>query len=383
MARQRRLANVTSVSPLRSGRKSGFTMRSTAASITWAAALACGLALAVTPAAAQQPFYKDKTVELIISTGAGGGLDTNARLVARHLPKHIPGHPTIVSKNMPGAGHIRAANYIANQAPKDGTTIGTLIPAFVMAQVLQRSEGIQFDAAKLQWLASTSASNSSIYVWRASGVASMEDAKTRPVLMGGTGSGSYTTLYPLVLNHVIGTKFKIITGYISTAEIRLAMERGEVEGRAGNNLNSLRQETGDWLKDNKIVLLAQVGIERDKDFPDVPLMLELAKSKDDQQVLRLFSADVVIGRPFLTGPGVPAERVAILRKAFEDLMVDPEFLKEAAASEIDISPVSGDRVQALVEDLIHTPADIVARAKLAMQSADAADAAAGGKGKKQ
>ena len=346
--------------------------------IAAASAAALTVCLGLPAAAQQQPFYKDKTIELIISTGAGGGLDTNARLVARHLARHIPGQPTIVSKNMPGAGHIRAANYIANQAPKDGTTIGTLIPAFVMAQVLQRSEGIQFDAAKLQWLASTSASNSSIYVWKASGVASIEDAKTRPVLMGGTGSGSYTTLYPLVLNHVIGTKFKIISGYISTAEIRLAMERGEVEGRAGNNLNSIRQETGDWLKDGKIILLAQVGIERDKEFPNAPLMLELARTEEERQVLKLFSADVVIGRPFLAGPGVPAERVAILRKAFDELVKDPEFLKEAASSDIDISPVSGERVQHLVEDLIHTPADIVARAKLAMQSAEAAE---GGDGK--
>src|SRR5688572_27249451 len=174
-------------------------------------------------AVAQGDFYKGKTIELIISTGVGGGLDANARMVARHLSKHIPGNPTIVVKNMPGAGHVRAANYIYNQAPKDGTTIGTLIPAFVMAQVLGRSDAIQFDAAQMPWLASTSASNGTLYIWKDTGVATVEDARKKTVLMGGTGAGSYTTLYPLVMNHVLGTQFKIISGYNSGAEVRLAM----------------------------------------------------------------------------------------------------------------------------------------------------------------
>ena len=150
------------------------------------------------PAAAQADFYKGKTVELIISTGAGGGLDTNGRIVARHLGNHIPGNPTIVAKNMPGAGHIRAANYVFNQAPKDGTTIGTFIPIFVMAQVLERSKSIQFNPANFQWLVSTSSSNSTVYVWHTTGVKTLEDAMQRQVLMGGTGVGSYNVIYPTV-----------------------------------------------------------------------------------------------------------------------------------------------------------------------------------------
>jgi tripartite-type tricarboxylate transporter receptor subunit TctC len=317
-------------------------------------------------ASAQTDFYKGKTIELIISTGVGGGLDTNARMVARYLPKHIPGNPTIVAKNMPGAGHVRAANYIYNQAPKDGTTIGTLIPAFVMAQVLDRTDAIQFDAAKMPWLASTSASNSTVYVWKATGVTSVEEAKKKQVLMGGTGAGSYTTLYPLVMNHLLGTKFKIVSGYTSTAEIRLAMERGEVEGRAGNNFNSLKAENADWLRDGKIVLLAQVGLERDAEFSAVPLMTDLAKTDEERRILKLFSADVVIGRPFLTAPGVPADRVAMLRKAFADMTKDPEFLKESAAANLDVSLVEGEKIQKIVEELVNTPPDIVAKAKIAM-----------------
>jgi tripartite-type tricarboxylate transporter receptor subunit TctC len=319
------------------------------------------------PASAQADFYKGKTIELIISTGVGGGLDTNARMVARHLSKHIPGNPTIVAKNMPGAGHVRAANFIYNNAPKDGTTIGTLIPAFVMAQLLNRTDAIQFDAAKMQWLASTSSSNSTVYVSSRAGVKSVEDAKKKQVLMGGTGAGSYTTLYPIVMNHILGTQFKIVSGYTSTAEIGLAMERGEVQGRAGNNFNSLKSENPDLLRDNKIAIITQVGLERDPEFKSVPLLLEFARNEEEKKILTLFSADVVIGRPFLAPPGVPAERVEILRKAFAAVTKDPDFLKDAAQANLDVQLVEGARVQKIVEDLVSTPADIIAKAKIAME----------------
>jgi tripartite-type tricarboxylate transporter receptor subunit TctC len=318
-------------------------------------------------AAAQADFYKGKTIELIISTGVGGGLDTNARMVARHLPKHIPGNPTIIAKNMPGAGHVRAANFIDNQAPKDGTTIGTLIPAFVLAQVLNRTDAIQFDAAKMPWLASTSASNSTVYVWKTTGVNTIDDAKKKMVLMGGTGAGSYTTLYPLILNHVLGTQFKIVSGYTSTAEIGLAMERGEVQGRAGNNFNSLKSENPELLKEGKIAILAQVGLERDPEFKSVPLLVDFAKTDEERQILKLFSADVVIGRPFLTAPGVPAERVEILRKAFAAMTKDPDYLKDSAQANLDVQLVEGEKIQKIVEELVATPPDIVAKAKLAME----------------
>ena len=251
------------------------------------------------PAAAQAEFYKGKTVELIISTGAGGGLDTNGRIVARHLGNHIPGNPTVVAKNMPGAGHIRAANYVFNQAPKDGTTIASFIPIFVMAQVLERSKSIQFNPANFNWLVSTSSSNSTIYVWHTTGVKTLDQAMEKEVLMGGTGVGSYNVIYPTVTNSVLGTKFKIVMGYPSTTEIAIAMERGEVQGRAGNNFNSLTSEHGEWLKTGKINLLAQVGLERDPDFPTVPLLTEFAKTDEARQILQFFSTDIVVGRPFV------------------------------------------------------------------------------------
>ncbi len=323
--------------------------------------------MAPAPAAAQADFYKGKTIDLVISTGVGGGLDANARVVARHLADHIPGNPTIVPRNMPGAGHIRAANFVFSQAPKDGTVIATFIPIFVMAQVLDRSKGIQFDPANFNWLASTSSSNTTVYVWHTSSVKSVEDATKREVLMGGTGVGSYTIMYPTVMNSVIGTRFKLVTGYQSTAEIGLAMERGEIEGRAGNNFNSIKAENAEWLRSGKIKLITQVGLERDAEFPDLPLLTDFAKSDDDRQVLKLFSTDVVIGRPFVTSPGVPPDRVAMLRKAFDEMLRDPAYLDDSQKAALDVTPIAGARVQTIVTDLVHTPADIVAKAKLAME----------------
>ena len=322
------------------------------------------------PAAAQADFYKGKSIDLIISTGVGGGLDSNARVVAKHLAKHIPGEPTIVPKNMPGAGHIRAANFVFSQAPKDGTVIGTFIPIFVVSQLLGRSKSIQFDAAKFNWLASTASSNSTVYVWHGAGVKTLEDAKKKEVLMGGTGVGSYTVIYPLVMNSVLGTKFKVVTGYQSTAEIGLAMERGEIQGRAGNNFNSLKSENAEWLKDGKIDIIVQIGLERDSEFPNIPLMTDFAKDNDDRQVLKFFSTDVVIGRPFVTAPGVPAERVALLRRAFDEMLKDPAYLADAEKARIEVEPVAGAKIQDIVSEFVATPSAIIEKAKVAMEPKD-------------
>jgi tripartite-type tricarboxylate transporter receptor subunit TctC len=331
------------------------------------------LVMSALPAIAQVDFYRGKTIDLVISTGVGGGLDANARVVARHLADHLPGNPTIVPRNMPGAGHIRAANFVFSQTPKDGTVIATFVPVFVTAQVLDRSKSIQFDPSGFNWLASTSSSNATVYTWHLSGVRSVADATKRDVLMGATGAGSYTIIYPTIMNSLLGTRFKLVTGYQSTAEIGLAMERGEVEGRAGNNFNSLKAENGEWLKSGKIVLITQVGVERDADFPNVPLLTDLAKSDEDRQALQLFSADVVLGRPFVTSPGVPPERVALLRKAFDEMMMDKAYLEDASKAGLDVTPVPGAKLQAIVADLVHTPADIIAKAKLAMEPKNLVD----------
>jgi len=344
-----------------------------AAGAMLAAVVATAPSPALAQADAQADFYKGRTIELIVSTGVGGGLDANARVVARHLVNHIPGAPTIVVKNMPGAGHIRAANYVFTQAAKDGSTIATFIPVFVMAQVLERSRSIQFNPAQFNWLASTSSSNSTVYVWHTSGITSVEDATRRTVVMGGTGAGSYTIIYPTVMNSLLGTRFKLVTGYQSTAEVGLAMERGEIEGRAGNNLNSLKAENGEWLRTGKINLIAQVGLQRDAEFPQVPLLTDFAKNEEDRRILRLFSTDVAIGRPFVTSPGVSAGRVALLRRAFDEMMRDPAYVEDSLRAGLDVSATDGAMIQSIVADLVGTPDDIVAKAKLAMEPKDLTD----------
>ena len=330
--------------------------------------LVLAAALAGAPCAAmaqqQQPFFAGKTIQLIVSTGTGGGQDANARLVARHWPNHIAGRPTMVVKNMPGAGHLRAANFIANQAPKDGTMIGAIVPAFLLAQVLESSKGIQFDAAKLSWIGSSAAINSTVYVWGKTQVQTMTDATRQQVLMGGTGAGSYTQIYPHILNAIVGTKFKVIAGYATTNDVNLAMERGEVQGRAGNNFNSIRMENPDWLREGKIRFLAQVGLKRDAEYPDLPLMHEFGKPDDDKRLLRLFSADIAVGRPFIGPPGM--ERLDELQRSFEAALADPALLKEAKDMHIDIAPVKGEELQAIVSDIVSTPADVVARARQAL-----------------
>lgn len=332
-------------------------------------AVPCAMLWLTSAAAAQDnvgAFYKGKTLDMIVSSGVGGGQDANARLIARHWPRHIPGAPNMVVKNMPGAGHLRAANFMANQAPKDGTVIAALVPSFVLSQVLQTSKGIQFDAAAFNWIGASAANNSTFYVWSTSPVKTMDDATRRETLMGATGAGSYTMIYPAIMNAIVGTKFKIVAGYKSTNEVSLALERGEVEGRAGNNFNSLKMENGDWLRDRKIRLIAQVGLERDPEFPDIPLMMEFGKTPEDKALLKLFSADIAVGRPFLTSPGVAADRVEALRRSFMGTMADATFLKEAEAGNVEVAPVPGEKLQKVVADIVATPPDIARRAREAL-----------------
>jgi tripartite-type tricarboxylate transporter receptor subunit TctC len=309
-------------------------------------------------------FYTGKSISMIISAGAGGGFDTNARLVARHLGKHIPGHPTIVPRNMPGGGHLVAANYMYNVAPKDGTMLATLLPAFVSYQVLDGRQ-VEYDAAKFNWIGASDVDNMNMYVWHTANIHSIEDAKKTPVLMGATGAGSYTALFPTLLNNLIGTKFKIVSGYKSTNEIHIAMERGEVQGRAGNFFSSLTANNPDWLAEKKIDMLMQVGSKRDPDFKDVPLMTDLATNPDDKRILAIYSGDVALGRSFITTPGVPADRLAALRKAFDEMILDPEFLADAKKINMEVKPLGHVELTAAALEILSTPPELIEKAKQA------------------
>jgi tripartite-type tricarboxylate transporter receptor subunit TctC len=331
-------------------------------------ALAGSMALSLAcPASADaiSDFYAGKTMTLIISTGVGGGVDANARLVARHYGDHIPGKPTIVPKNMTGAGHLQATNFMYNVAPKDGTYIAAILPSFVLYQVID-GKGAQYDAGKFLWIGASDVDNMNLYTWHAANIRSVADAKKREVLMGGTGAGSYTVLWPTLMNNLLGTKFKMVMGYKSTTEIHLAMQRGEVQGRAGNFFSSLRSQNPDWLKEKKIDFLVQFGAERDPDFADVPLLTDLAENDEQRQIFALFSGELGLGRPFITTPGVPPARLAALRKAFDETMADPAFRADAAKADLGVHPLTADKLKAVADGILATPPAMIAKAKIAM-----------------
>lgn len=309
-------------------------------------------------------FYKDKTISMIISTGAGGGYDTTARLVARHMPKYLRGSPTIVPRNMPGGGNVIAANYVYNVAPRDGLTIATLSQTVFVLQPLNR-QGVKFDATKFYYLGSATVDNSTIYAWHTAGIKTIDDVFKSELMLGATGVGSGTTVYPVLMNNLFGTKFKIITGYRTSSEVDLAMSRGEVQGRAGNNFQSLKANHPDWLAEKKVLVLLQIGLERDPEFPTVPLLTELAKTEEQRQILTMYSAPIAIGRPFLTTPDVSLERAQALRAAFAATMADPAFIEEGKRLKVDVKPTSGARLTDIISDLINTPPDVVTKAKVA------------------
>jgi tripartite-type tricarboxylate transporter receptor subunit TctC len=315
-------------------------------------------------APAHADVFKGKTITIIVSTGGDDGYGYIARLFAQHMPQFIPDRPAMIVKAMPGAGNVLATNYLYNIAPKDGTTIGTINNAIPLHQVLD-GRGVHYDTAKFNWLGSTGTYNSVAYVWRTAGVKTIQDVMTKEVILGGTGAGSSIVIYPTVMNNVLGTKFKIVIGYKSVAEINVAMERGEVEARTGS-YTDLLAEHPDWVKENKVVILAQIGSKPDKALPNVPLMSDLGRTEEERQLLKLISSPIAVGRPYLAPPDVPQDRLAILRKAFDLALKDKGFLADAAKINIEIDPVSGEDLARVVNDTINAPPRIIEKAKVAM-----------------
>ncbi|MDF2116154.1 tripartite tricarboxylate transporter substrate-binding protein [Roseiarcaceae bacterium H3SJ34-1] len=331
-----------------------------------AGALVLALGVNAGLAAEGEEFFKGRTISIITSTGAGGGYDLAARLIAQHMPKYIPGKPVFVVRNMPGGGHTRATNYIYAQAPKDGTTIGTVSNIIPMHQVVD-GKGVIYDARRLVWIGSTGITNMTIAIWRAAGVNSIEDAYQREVALGATGVGSGTFIYPNVMNHVLGTKFKIVPGYQSSAEIDLATVRGEVSGRGGGSYSSYALEHPDWLRDGKVAFVAQIGIDPDRNLGKVPLMQDLAKNDEQRRILRFISSQVKVGRPFIAPPEIPADRLAIFRRAFDATMADEAFLADARKGQLELAPLNGEELTAVVREIVDTPPELVAKARAAIE----------------
>lgn len=327
------------------------------------ALLAVGLTFAAAGAGAED-FYKGKTITIVTSTGAGGGYDLIARAMARAMGAHLPGKPNLIVQNMPGGGNVLATNYMYNIAPKDGTAIATINNAMPLHQAL-KGAGVRFDARKFNWLGSTGSSNEVLFVWHTAGVKSFAELKTKEVILGGTGPASSIVIFPTAMNNILGTKMKIVTGYKSSSEIDVVLERGEVQART-NSYASLVSKRPAWIKDKKVVILAQVGAKRDAELPGVPLLTELASSAEDRQVLNLISSPVLMGRPYLAPPDTVAERVVLLRKAFASTMTDKGFRAEIERLKLDLDPFDGDVVARVVNETINAPEKVVTRAIAAM-----------------
>ena len=310
-------------------------------------------------------FYRGKTINLIIGTSAGNDYDFRGRLIARHLGKHIPGQPTIVPRNMPGGGGVQAANWIANIAPRDGTVVH-MIMANMMASQAMGLPGVEFDTRKFQWIGNTSSTPNVVAAWHTSGVRTIEDVRKRELVVGAP-MGTAGALYPVLMNALAGTKFRLVTGYPGGNEVSLAMERGEVDGRGSNSWAAWKSTKPEWVRDHKLNILVQIGLKRAPDLPDVPLMLELATNDADRKLLEFISAETEVARSLVTTPGTPPERVEALRRAFDAMIKDPEFLAEAAKSDMDISPATGEESQKIADAIVNTPPEIAARARAMLE----------------
>jgi tripartite-type tricarboxylate transporter receptor subunit TctC len=332
---------------------------------TAAAALFCSLTI-LQPAWAQsvEDFYRGKKIDMIIGYSSGGTYDLYARLVARHLGNYIPGHPTIVPRNMPGAASRTAAAYVYNIAPKDGTVLATADQSLAIQQAM--GEKRNFDTTKFIYIGNPNAENNTTVTWHASGIKTIDDAKRKEVTMGATGSGT-SAHYPKAMNALLGTKFKVIVGYPGGNDINLAMERGEVDGRGSNSWLSWKATRPDWLRDKKINILVQIGLKKAPDLLDVPLLTDLAANEQDRAALKLLSASAAVGRPVFTSPDVPAERVKALRDAFNNMVKDPAFLEQAKKEHFEIEPVSGEDLQKIIADIVATPQSIAERLQKAIE----------------
>jgi tripartite-type tricarboxylate transporter receptor subunit TctC len=328
-----------------------------------------GLALATVlawPASAQkvEDFYKGKTINLIIGFEAGGGYDIYGRLLARHMGHHIPGRPNIVVQNLPGAGSLVAAQYIYATAPKDGTAIGTFGRQMPIAPLL--TSGAQFDGTKFTWLGSITNEVSTCISWHTATVKTWDDLLVKPIILGGDGPGADPDVFALLYKNVFDAKINLVSGYHGTTPIILAMERGEIDGLCGYSWSVIKSKNQPWLKEKKINILVQAALKKEPELPDVPLALDLAKTEEQRQILKLLLTTQETARPFAAPPGIPADRKAALIAAFEQTMKDPEFLAEAKKLNLDVNPLSASTFHQLMAELYATPKPVLEKAAQAI-----------------
>jgi tripartite-type tricarboxylate transporter receptor subunit TctC len=322
--------------------------------------VALAAAIATTPARAQsaEPFA-GKTVTLLIGFGTGGGYDLWGRTVGRHIGKHLPGKPTVVPQNMPGAGSYVAASHIYNAAPKDGTVFGIIARDAALGP-LSNAPGARFDATKFSWLGSPTREHNACIANSSAKVKTANDLRSNQLILGDTGPGTGTRSYPKVLNDLLGYKFKLVSGFRSSADVFLAMERGEVEGIC-ESLDSINQRKPDWIPNKVVNVLLQAGAESRPELKGVPNVLTLARNDEERQLLEYLYAGQDIGRPFVAPPGMPPDRLKMLRDAFAATMQDPEFVADVQRSKLDLEPVDGEHLAALIAKVYATPKPIIER----------------------
>ena len=312
------------------------------------------------------PFFKGRTINVYIGFGSGGSYDFYGHLVARYIGRHIPGNPTVVAESMPGAGSFKLANWLTSVAPKDGTAFGIVSQTIALEEAMG-SEGVKYEASQFNWIGRATSAVEVMMTWHTSQARTIRDAMEREVLIGGTGPGSPSQGYPTLLDAAAGTKFRIIAGYPGSAEVLLAMEKGEVDA-AFTSWGSIRAYHQDWLAQKSVNFLVQGTVARSPELPDVPAVGELGNTPDDRAMLQLYASTAEIGRSFIAPPGLPADRVAILRAAFDDTMKDPEFLAEVADAKAEFDPLPGADLQKMIEKTAQTPPTVIARMKQLMQA---------------
>jgi tripartite-type tricarboxylate transporter receptor subunit TctC len=308
-------------------------------------------------------------LNVYVAGTAGGGADTYARLLGRHIGQYLPGKPTVVVQNMPGAGGIRAANFMAEAAPRDGSAVALFVGGPLLEPLIgARNPG--YDMSQFNWIGAISRDVSLCFSWSAAPFKTLDDVKQKEMVVAGTGAGSETDTFPVILNELLNTRFKVVTGYLGTNETYLAIESGEAHGRCGSTYSSLKSTKADWLRDRKINVLVQFGLEKSPELPDVPLVRDLVPRQEDKQLVDFLVATTAIGRAVGAPPGTPNDKVEALRRAFDDTMKDAAFLSEARTIQAEISPTRGEDVQKVIATLYATPKPISERAKALLGTGD-------------
>jgi len=307
-------------------------------------------------------FYKDTTVTILVGGSAGGNHNHYSNLIHPYIKKYLPGHPTIIVKNMPGAGGTKAANYLYNVAPKDGSYFGIVLADTPSASRL-RATGIRYNPKKFQYIGGADRTVETLAVWKSTGVNTVEDAKKKEVLIGASGKSSKTYVIPTLMNAILGTKFKVVVGYKGMTQVELAMERGELQGRHGV-WASMKSMHPDWVKQNKVSHLIIADLKPEKELPHVPLLASLAPNEKDRKVLELVSGNAMLGRCWLAPPGVPTDRVAALRAAFWKAVHDPSMLAQAKKRNMPITPITWQELQERAAQIADTDDAVVERARM-------------------